>query len=51
MVSVDVKRGKVVIRFGDHQCTIGPVQAAKLALKLHDASKKAAKQAGRFQEV
>lgn len=44
MVSVTVKRGKVVIRFGKHQCTITAEAASKLGLKLLDAGKKATKQ-------
>lgn len=49
-MSVTVKRGKVIIRLGDHQCTINAEAASKLGLKLLDAGKKAAKQAGQFQE-
>lgn len=43
MVRVTVKRDKVVIRFGEHQCTITAEEASKLGLKLLDAGKKAAK--------
>lgn len=45
-MSVTVKRGKVIIRMGKHKCTIDAVAASKLGLKLLDAGKKAAKQAG-----
>jgi hypothetical protein len=47
-VSVTVKRGKVVIRLRNHQCTLDPDAAAKTGLKLIDAAKKAAKQAKAF---
>ena len=42
-MSVTVKDGKVIIRLGDHQCTLTAEDAAKLGLRLLDAAKKAAK--------
>lgn len=51
MVSVTAKRGKVIVRLEDHQCSLDAEEASKLGLKLLDCAKKAAKRAGQFQEA